>query len=461
MNHTQIVIFGGTGDLSRRKLFHALLDLYIRGRLPEAFSIIGIARGEYDDNSYREFIAEALTTHEHEHATGKVAAFCEHISYLRGSFVDAAFYPELQEKLDREANTLFYLAVPPSLYETIFQHLHDHGLAEQTDDHYTRVLVEKPFGHDYESARKLDTKLGSLFAEDQIFRIDHYLAKEAVQNLLSFRFANTFFNPVWNKDHIKSVHITMHETIDVGTRASFYEGVGALRDVGQNHLLQLLALVAMDMPDTLDAEHIRANRTVVLENLQPETPQTIADHVYRAQYEGYTDVDDVDDNSDTETYFALKTYINTAQWSGVPFTISAGKGLSEALVSVEITFKDVATGPFETDSCETAGNRICLTISPNQSMHMTLNAKAPGLGYQIESRTLTFECNKGDEEITNAYEKVLLDCLEGDQTLFTTTDEVLAAWRYVTSILENWDSTPLHTYQKGTAPTPAILDTSV
>jgi glucose-6-phosphate 1-dehydrogenase len=456
---TQIIILGGSGDLAKRKLIPALIDLYKQNKLPEIFTIVGLARTPRTSKEYQEFVAESLMKHEHSHTPEEIKSFCEHFSYVSGSFDDTDSYAKLlkeTEAFSREqescTNKLFYLAVPPQYYETIFTNLNRSGLADICDEEngWSRILVEKPFGSDLETAQNLDKTLSSLFTEEQIFRIDHYLAKEAVQNILSFRFANTLLRSPWNKEHVKDITITMHESIDIQNRGSFYDGIGALRDVGQNHLLQLLALIAMDEPATFTADDIRKERAKVFQSLIPMTPDTITSQVIRGQYEGYIDTDGVEEDSQTETFFRFTAFIDNDTWDGVPFHVEAGKSMPERLVSIEIAFNDVASGPFETQSCHTAENKVTLTLSPEQAMHITLNAKKPGHGYQLESRTLSFTCNKEGSEI-GAYEKVLLDCISGDHTLFTQTDEVLASWTFISSILENWENVPLQTYKQGTA----------
>lgn len=456
---TTIVIFGGTGDLSKKKLLSALLDLYVHDRLPKKFTIIGTARTPYTDTEYQEMIKDVLVGTTHHHTLETIEAFCTHLQYVAGSSDDQSLYEELDTKIygaeskGQGSNVIFYLAVPPTLYESIFTKLAEHNLSKpRTDDTYVRILLEKPFGRDFNTAQELDAKLSALYSEDQIYRIDHYLAKEAVQNILAFRFANTFFTSPWNNNYIDEIHIQMHESIDVGTRGNFYESIGALRDVGQNHLLQLLALIAMDEPEQFTPENIRDKRAEVLKKLIPETAESITSHVYKAQYNEYRTTKDVDDDSQTETFFSLTAYLDDPTWKGVPFHIEAGKGLPENSVSVKITFKDIVHDFFKSKSMEEMKNVITLDISPHQKMHITLNAKASGHEFTIEPRTLSFHYAEGDTDIVNAYEKVLLDCILGDCTLFTKTDEVLASWKYITSILENWETLPLHAYNKGTYP---------
>ncbi|MFT7645244.1 MAG: glucose-6-phosphate 1-dehydrogenase [Candidatus Paceibacteria bacterium] len=454
---TQIIILGGSGDLSQRKLLPALLDLFSRGMLPDTFSIVGLASSPRTDEEYREFVKKSIQTHhsEHDHTSETITEFCNTISYVKGSFDDLETYTKLGKEITKfnnnigkPSNRLFYLAVPPKYYGQIFRDLKESGLTDETDHTWTHILVEKPFGNNLETAQSLDAQLAELYREDQIFRIDHYLAKEAVQNILSFRFANRILQAPWNRDSIKSVTITMTETIDVGDRANFYEGIGALRDVGQNHLLQLVALTAMREPAEFTAEAIRSARTEALQALVPIDTSKLSTSVLRGQYEEYKN-NDTTLNSEIETYFELKTELSLPEWEGVPFYIRSGKALDNAEVSISVQFKDVASGMFETKTCLGVGNIITLHISPEQTISIKLNAKGPGLGYKLETRTLNFTCDKDDLEIKNSYEKVLYDSITGDCTLFTRTEEVLAAWKYISPIIEAWEDQPLYLYKKG------------
>jgi glucose-6-phosphate 1-dehydrogenase len=456
----QIVILGGTGDLANRKLIPALLDLFVKKKLPMKVSIIGLARTEYTTQEYRDFIQSSINAHKHGHTEKNVKSFCAHVEFVSGSLEDASAYTNMKKEMARFdekvgvcTNKMYYLAIPPSFYETTFVRLHKHKmhLACEPKFGWARILVEKPFGSDFNSARSLDKKLGSLFTENQIYRIDHYLAKEAVQNILSFRFANTLLRGSWNRNHINKIRVTMHEKVDIKERGVFYDGIGALRDVGQNHLLQIVALLTMEEPEAFVADDIHKMRAAILKKLVPHTKSSIRNGFSRAQYSGYKKEKGVAVKSETETFFELCVELNDPTWKGVPLYLRAGKGLHEAKVEIDILFKDVATGPFLTDVCNTTGNSIKLTISPEQTMRITLNAKAPGLGYQLESRTLAFDCPQGDSEITNSYEKVLLDCIVGDQTLFTTTEEVMSQWKYINSILTHMHHTQLLTYKKGSS----------
>ncbi len=445
---TQFFILGGGGDLAQRKLFPALFDLYINKLLPEQFEIVGLARTARTDAEYQSLIQEALMRMKRVPDAKHVADFCSHARYVSGSFEDAESFTLLKEavtsfneKAEREGNRVFYLAVPPAHYASIFALLSESGIAKNTSNSWARMLIEKPFGHDKASAEALDASLSGLFSEDQIFRIDHYLAKEAVQNLLAFRFANTIVRNSWNKDHIHAVHIAMHESLDVSNRGAFYDKVGALKDVGQNHLLQLLALIAMDEPEVFDAAHIRKGRAEILKKLLPVADQT---HIVRAQYEGYKETPGVAPDSQTETYFSFRAFIDHTNWEGVPFYVQAGKGLKNDSVSITIDFKDVTKGPFSS-----SGNAIILTVSPVQSMNLTVNVKKPGHAFSIEEQTLSFAWDEDHQGVANAYEKVLLDCIDGDQTLFASTSEVLSSWEFIRSITEGWGSIPLLSYQQG------------
>lgn len=459
---TQIVILGGGGDLSKRKLLPALFDLFLKERLPTEFNIIGMARSPRSDAEYRTFVTDSLLHHGHEHHQEKILEFCTHINYIAGSFTDDSSYSRLLKSLESNENALgvcnnklFYLAVPPEHYEIIFEKLHQHCMSTPCSDDtgWTRILVEKPFGSDLNSAQALDEKLSELFSEEQIFRIDHYLAKEAVQNILALRFANTLLTAPWNNEGIESVYISMYENINVSTRGAFYDSIGALRDVGQNHLLQLLALTAMRAPKELNAKSIRKERERILEALKPIDIDQIAKNVVRGQYMGYQDTPGVNSESVTETFFELVATLNLKEWIGVPFYISSGKALDRNEVSIHVIFKGPHTSPFsgKGSSSQPNQNSITLTISPEQKIDLTLNAKTPGLSLSLESRTLSFTCQSSDDEITNSYEKVLLDCIEGDQTLFTKTEEVLASWRFITPILDTWLHVPLQHYEQGSS----------
>jgi glucose-6-phosphate 1-dehydrogenase len=460
---TTIVIFGVTGDLGRKKLIPALFDLYAKEYLPTTFRIVGFARKEYSHEVFRAFVRDVIRERGHHHPDEMINDFLENVFYQQGLFDDIHTYTVLSEflgQLDLSVgqctNKLFYLAVPPASYQTIFQNLAQSGLTIPCSDAvgWTRVLVEKPFGKDLQTAQELDMLLGELFQEKQIFRIDHYLAKETVQNILTFRFSNNIFDPVWNREWIEKVEIKLLENIDVQTRGAFYDDVGALRDVGQNHILQMLALIAMEHPENLQADHIRAGRAKVFQSLRL-ADDDIEKGVVRGQYEGYASVEGVRPDSTTETYFKLKTFIENDRWRGVPFYLESGKALGERKVEIVVHFKKI-------DPCfcpqphglHKHSNMVTFSIQPEEKITVRFWAKRPGITSEIIPRDLSFDYAgdaDGKESLPDAYEKVLFDCIAGDQTLFTSTDEVRASWEFITPILERWDATKLEVYTKGSA----------
>lgn len=422
-NPLTIIIFGATGDLYQNKLSVALFDLYRQGLLPESFSIAGFARRVMSDGDFRKFTSETIVSSknktEKNYNPDELNKFLEHVTYVQGDLESLEHFKDLGKKIGEDdantgfcSNKLFYLAVPPNLYETIFKNIHGAGLtvpcapgSTEKEIAWTRVLVEKPFGKDLEQAERLDQLLGELFDESQIFRIDHYLAKETVQDILNFRFKNKGFDFIWGKDRIQKVRILFHQSHDVSARGEFYDGLGALRDVGQNHMLQMLALVAMENPESSSPQVIQNKREEVLR----KTFLTQKGDVVRGQYEGYLLEPKVSEGSKTETFFRVVLGVDTDRWQGVPFELESGKALDRSEVLIEIYFKD-------------AHARLEFLISS------TL-----GLSY-------------------DAYEKVLLDCISGDQTLFTSTKEIMAEWKIITEILDFWQSKPVVIYSKGSAP---------
>lgn len=447
MTPTIFVIFGITGDLAQRKLLPSLLSLYTKKLLPEKFAIIGVSRRLLSREEFRQFIRDEINIKFGQYREEDVKHFLDHMSYVQGSFDTDDMYTRLAERLqsiDKQqfktcSNKLFHLSVPPTLYENILDHLSSSGLTVPCggEEGWTRVLIEKPFGNDIDTAKKLDKKLGELFKENQIFRIDHYLAKEALQNILVFRFANSLFEPLWNNKYVDKVHIKLLEKIDVEGRGAFYDGVGALRDVGQNHVLQMLALIAMEEPETLDAEHIRKERAKILKYLSCED-------IVRGQYSGYREEKGVADGSMTETYFRIEAHIDTGRWKRTPFFLESGKALDESKTEIDIYFK----------SKTEQQNILTFRVQPDEGIKIRFWVKKPGLGMEIESKPLKFKYSDfpNKEVIPDAYEKVIYDAFVGDQTLFTSTDEVLAAWKFITPITKNWESLPLERYPKGSRP---------
>ncbi len=455
------VIFGATGDLTRKKLLVALFDLYHKGLLPQKFRIIGFSRDEHTAESFREYAHKIITDKKGNPRIKGLPDFLESLSYQQGTFEDGQSYLSLSKnliQLEEEyfgqcTNKLFYLAVPPKSYSPIFQNLADSGLSLPCSDEtgWTRILVEKPFGRNRQTAQELDQQLGQLFKEEQIFRIDHYLAKETIQNILAFRFSNLLFEPLWNKDYIEKVTIRFWEDAGVGTRGQFYEDVGALRDVGQNHLLQMLALIAMEDPGELDATKLRAKRAEVLTALRP--PEVT--QAWRGQYAGYRQEHDVLADSQTETYFQLTAFVDNQRWQGVPFSLESGKKMPQDLVEICIYFKQTTHCLCPPGAEHHHQNVLTFRIQPNEGISLVFFAKKLGFATDLEPKKLSFRYHESDDvplQLPDAYERVLFDCIRGDQTLFTSTEEVKASWEFITPIVENWPQTPLHTYEPGTVP---------
>jgi glucose-6-phosphate 1-dehydrogenase len=458
---TILVVFGATGDLMSRKIVPALYHLYENGRLPERFRVIGFARRPFPDEVFRSDVAKQLSEHmDVRPSAEKLVPFLAMFSYQQGHFEEDAAYAMLGEDLraiDAEwgacANKLFYLAVPPPYYRAIFERLASSRLTEPCgpEGGWTRVLVEKPFGSDAHTAQELDELLGSLFREEQIYRIDHYLAKEMLQGVINFRFSNNLLEPTWDARGIDSIECCLLETIGVEDRGAFYEGVGALRDVGQNHLLQMLALVTMERPSDLDAEAIRTRRAELLESLKHMSPAEVAEASYRAQYEGYRDIPGVAPDSETETYFKLQTYIENGRWAGVPVTLEAGKRISAARKEIVVTFKHPSPCLCEGKHYE---NRVIFTLEPQESIRIEFFTKRPGYERELERRDFTFMLYEKEEmaQYVEEYSRLLSDAIAGDQTLFVSTAEVKAMWDFTDPIEHAWmkGMPPLHFYEPDT-----------
>ncbi len=454
---TVMVIFGATGDLAQTKLFPALFDLFQKGLLAKKFKLVAFGRREMDDIGYQAFIRDAILTRRADSAKEGLEGFLTSIRYVKGDFNELESYQNLAEALantDREfnvcSNKLFYLAVPPSLYELILTKLSRSGLTIPCGNGqgWTRVLIEKPFGKDTETARRLDRLLGKLFKEIQIFRIDHYLAKETVQNILAFRFSNSLFEPIWNRKHIERIEIRAFEKSMVGERGALYDGLGALRDVGQNHLLAMLALITMNAPKTYTASAIQKERARVLRKLSLYDSAGVK-KVVRAQYRGYQEEKGVRQQSDTETFFSMNVGIRVTRWKGVPIELTAGKAMDEDKTEITIHFRDVDCGP---------GDIICnrnvlrFRIQPKEGISILFWVKKPGVQVRdTHAQELSFNYADAPETriLPNAYEQVLYDCVRGDQTLFASTDEVEAAWRLITPILEKWGKNEIKSYTPG------------
>ena len=455
---TVLVIFGATGDLARRKIFPALANLIDRQLITDGFRLVAFGRRNFSDDDLRRFVGEAVASGSFRSQT-TVKTLLDRASYHHGFFEDLSAYRALADRLGgldadvfgRCSNKLFYLAVPPAFYELIATKLSASGLTIPCSDGegWTRVLIEKPFGSDHKSARKLDRLLGTLFREEQIFRIDHYLAKDTIQNILTFRFANSLFEPLWNGDHIAKVEINLFESGGIGGRGVLYDHLGALRDVGQNHLLGMLAAVAMEKPESFDAASLRPERARVLRKLSAPAAASIGRFVRRGQYEGYRFETGVAADSQTETFFRLKAFVASRRWRGVPFILSSGKALPESRVEIRIHFKGGESIGGRREAVKTRGNTLTFCIQPEERVLLRFFVKKPGLSAETVSEQLSFSYGAGSASAVAAYEKVLFDCFRGDQTLFSSTEEVEASWKFVTPILENWRSLPLISYRPG------------
>ena len=458
------MIFGATGDLFQKKLAGALFDLHSKSLLPEKTEVVGFSRKPFSHDQFRASIQNALAMR----ANGKVIEPDEFVGkalYHQGDLNTDESYASLGrflEERDREhgacSDKLFYLAVPPHLYETVFTRLAKSGLAipcapgvPDERQAWTRILVEKPFGSNQREAARLDRLLGKLFEESQIFRIDHYLAKEAVQNIISFRFSNGLFEPLWNRRHIERVEIRALEKSTVESRGAFYDKVGALRDVGQNHMLQMLALVAMENPGKMDGSAIRDARRKVLGKVAGRGAN-LGSWIVRGQYEKYRSEQGVAPSSETETYFRIDARVDNNRWRGVPFLLESGKALDRSVVEIAVFFKPApCLCPKNHESPHQ--NVLTFNISPEETIAIRFWAKEPGFDFGLAPKELAFSFTKDalERQVPNAYERVLMDALRGDQTLFTSTEEVKAEWKFITPILEKWSTLPLHAYQKGSS----------
>ncbi len=455
---TCFVIFGVTGDLSRRKLLPSVFDLYKKNLLPEKFCLIGFSRRNWSDVEFQDFVLSTLKEKGEDESL--IKGFLVGARFAEGVFEDKNSYIILSKIINEVeinyfkecGNKLFHLATPPSTYLTILENIYQTGLSIPCSDTdgWSRVLIEKPFGRDVETAKSLDKKLGEMFHEEQVFRIDHYLAKETVQNILTFRFSNPIFTPAWTSENIERIDITLYESDGINGRGEFYDSLGALRDVGQNHILQMLSLIAMDRPTNWNSTDIRKSRLDILKKLKISEEKG---SVIRGQYSGYTDEVGVDKNSQTETYFKIKAEIDTDYWKGVPFILESGKALDRDEVAIRVFFKRPdCTVPSKNEDFG-GTNQLTFRIQPDEGINLHFWFKVPGFGLALEEKTLSFLYNESNAEISDAYKRVLLDAIVGDQTLFASTDEVEAQWKFITPIIEGWkdkmSKVPLISYKKG------------
>ena len=436
-----LIIFGASGDLTQRKLIPALHSLDCEGRLPSGVNILGVARTEYSDDEFRDRMHEGVAKYGRLEPTSW-GGFSERLFYMPGSYDDPETYRRLDERLqswDQERNTeghrLFYLATPPQLYPVIVGRLGEAGL-NHNQSGWTRIIIEKPFGHDLESAHALNDDVHANFQEEQIYRIDHYLGKETVQNLLAFRFANFIFQELWGRNFVDHVQITAAEDVGVENRAGYYDEAGVMRDMVQNHLLQLLALTAMEPPAAMNAKALRDEKVKVL---QAVSPITLQDGIW-GRYEGYREEEGVAPGSNTPTFVALKLYVNNWRWQGVPFYLRTGKNLARKDTEITLQFKQVPHLIFPEEP-QMGANHLSICIQPDEGMHLRFELKVPGAEMRTSPVNMDFHYQDffGDQALPEAYERLLLDALQGDASLFARSDEIERAWELVDPALKDWE----------------------
>ncbi len=471
-----IVIFGASGDLTDRKLIPSFFNLFKNNLLPNSFFIIGCARSNLSDDDFRTKIRSSIKKSFRNPHKEQVDAFSQKCYYIQGDYAKPNLYEKLSKslsKLDRKYSTngsaIFYLAVPPKLYGVIPEHLSKTNILKKTDSDNprTKIIIEKPFGHDLNSALELNKQLHNILSEKQIYRIDHYLGKETVQNILIFRFANSIFENIWNREYIDHIQITTAESIGVEHRAGYYDKAGALRDMFQNHMLQMLSLVAMEPPLSFAPDHVRNEKVKLLEAIKPFSPKTLNNSVVRGQYRqgivrdidddkgypgskkdisacSYIDEEGVDKNSMTETFVAAKLMIDNWRWKGVPFYLRSGKRLPQKLSEIAIYFKRPPHSIFSPiSSDELAKNLIVLNVTPKEGISINIQAKHPGP--KLCMSTVNIDFNYGDifeKDPTDAYERLLLDCMLGDQTLFIRDDDMKISWELLNPIIDEWSKNP-------------------
>ncbi len=469
-----MVIFGATGDLTHRKLLPALYNLALEHPLPAGFSVIGFARRPYNDDVFRKQALDSINQFSRQKPVNPQVweSFESGIYYLQSDFNDPQGYVKLAEKLNEldktrgtGGNRIFYLSTPPSQYPEIIQQLGAVGLNRNRKGGWTRIIIEKPFGHDLASAKELNRQVARVFREEQVYRIDHYLGKETVQNILVFRFANGIFEPIWNRRYVDHVQITVAENIGLEGRATYYEESGAIRDMVQNHVLQLLTLVAMEPPVAFDANEVRNEKVKVLHALQPLIGPEVLTNTIRAQYgpgwthgekvKGYREEPGVAPTSITETYVSMKVSIDSWRWAGVPFYLRTGKHLPKRVTEIAIQFKQPPLMLFKKSDAhgQVEPNILTLRIQPDEGISLKFGAKVPGSEMQIRSVNMDFFYGSSFvREQPEAYERLLLDCMLGDSTLFTRHDEVETAWNFVQGVLDVWHTEApenLPTYEPG------------
>ena len=455
-----IVIFGASGDLTRRKLLPALYNLMLDGLLPENFAVLGLGRKDLSDEDFRAIAREGIEQFSRQTLQSeKWETFHSRLFYCAGEIKSSEYYGTIRDRLSSietqfnlPGNRMFYLAIPPSSFAPACEGLHQVGLVSHVDSSeiYSRVIVEKPIGHDLASAQTINTAIGNVFDESQIFRIDHYLGKETVQNIMVMRFANSIFEPLWNHKYIDHVQLTVSEAVTLGSRASYYEGAGALRDMVQNHILQLLCLIAMEPPYSLDPDVVRNARMDVLRGLRPIRGKDVEAMTVRAQYAhgtindqevpGYRREEGVQPDSTTETYVALKVFVENWRWAGVPFYIRTGKAMTKRASEITVQFKEIPQILFNANpDIPQAPNVLKLRIQPEEGLSLRVISKVPGTKATTHPVEMDFQYGDAfDAPSPEAYERLLLDVMTGDTSLFMRRDAVEASWKWVTDILEGW-----------------------
>ncbi len=464
-----LVIFGASGDLTKRKLIPALYELHTQELLPEEFAVLGVSRTELSDLSFREKMIEFLP--DKLQNKKDVDAFLKHLYYQPISTSDSADYPILKSRLEElgralsiPENYIYYLSTPPNLYQVIPQNLSEVGLNDSSKG-FKRLIIEKPFGTDLKSAQDLNKNLLNYFQENQLYRIDHYLGKETVQNMLVTRFSNGIFEPIWNHNFVHHIEITSAETLGVEDRGGYYDHSGAMRDMVQNHLMQLVGMVAMEPPVVIEADAIRNEILKVFQSLRPISKEEVTSHVIRGQYtqshigteliKGYREEPGVNAQSRTETFLAMKFYIDNFRWAGVPFYIRTGKKLPARVTEVVIHFKNTPHHLFgNQDTSGPVNNQLILRIQPDEGMLLKIGMKVPGAGFRVQTVNLDFHYSElSDVYLPSAYGRLLLDCMQGDATLYARGDSVEKAWEYVQPILDAWQNNPdipIYGYPSGT-----------
>ncbi|MGW5307560.1 glucose-6-phosphate dehydrogenase [Streptomyces griseoluteus] len=451
-----LVIFGVTGDLSRKKLMPAVYDLANRGLLPPGFSLVGFARRDWEDQDFAQVVHDAVKEHARTPFREEVwQQLAEGMRFVPGDFDDDAAFDQLKqavEELDASRGTggnfAYYLSVPPKFFPKVVRQLKKHGLADAPEGSWRRAVIEKPFGHDLESAHELNKVVHEVFEPDQVFRIDHYLGKETVQNIMALRFANQMYEPIWNRSYVDHVQITMAEDIGIGGRAGYYDGIGAARDVIQNHLLQLMALTAMEEPIAFDADALLTEKLKVLKSVR--LPDDLGEHTVRGQYAagwqggekvvGYLDEEGIDPKSKTDTYAAIKLEIDNRRWAGVPFYLRTGKRLARRVTEIAVVFQRAPHSPFDSTATEELGqNAIVIRVQPDEGMTVRFGSKVPGTSMEIRDVSMDFAYGESfTESSPEAYERLILDVLLGDANLFPRTQEVEESWKILDPIERYW-----------------------